>query len=24
LTVSDLIIYNTLSAEMAAWYWYII
>src|SRR6266436_4857218 len=24
LTVSDLIIYNTMSAEMAAWYWYII
>src|SRR5205809_7190500 len=24
LTVSDLIIYNTLSAEMAEYYWYII
>ncbi len=24
LTCSDLIIYNTMSAEMAAWYWYII
>ncbi|HEY5620302.1 MAG TPA: type II/IV secretion system ATPase subunit, partial [Candidatus Bathyarchaeia archaeon] len=24
LTYTDLIIYNTLSAEMAAWYWYII
>jgi len=24
LTCTDLIIYNTLSAEMAAWYWYVI
>src|SRR5206468_11796348 len=24
LTCTDLIIYNTLSAEIAAWYWYVI